>query len=96
MRRFFVYILASRKDGTLYSGVTGDLLRRSWEHREGLNEGFTKCYSVKRLVFVEEPRAAESAIKRERAIKSWPHLWKIELIERDNPDWLDLYRRLNR
>jgi len=96
MRKFFVYILASRKNGTLYTGVTSNLPRRAWKHREGVTEGFTKRHSVKRLVFVEEHQTAESAIKREKAIKSWPRRWKIELVEKDNPDWFDLYRRFNR
>jgi putative endonuclease len=95
MRGFYVYILASRKGGTLYTGVTSNLARRAWEHREGMNEGFTKRHSIKRLVFIEEHATAESAIKREKAIKSWPRRWKIDLIEKNNPDWFDLYRRLN-
>ena len=95
MRRFFVYILASRKDGTLYTGVTSNLPRRAWEHRESVVSGFTKRYSVKRLVYVEEHATAETAIKREKAIKSWPRQWKIDLIEKDNPNWFDLYRRFN-
>ncbi|MGH6825873.1 GIY-YIG nuclease family protein [Methyloceanibacter sp.] len=96
MRTFYVYILASRKNGTLYTGVTSNLPRRAWEHREGLNKGFTRRHNVKRLVYVEEHAGAEGAIKREKAIKSWPRQWKIELIERDNPEWFDLYRQLNR
>ena len=95
MRTFYVYILASRKDGTLYTGVTSNLPRRAWEHRESVTPGFTSRYSVKRLVYVEEHTTAEAAIKREKAIKSWPRRWKIELIERDNPNWFDLYRRFN-
>ena len=67
MRTFYVYILASRKDGMLYTGVTSNLPRRAWEHREGVNRGFTQRYSVKRVVFVEEHATAESAIKREKA-----------------------------
>ena len=95
MRRFHVYILASRKDGTLYTGVTSNLPRRAWEHRDGVVAGFTKRYRVKRLVYVEEHTTAEAAIKREKAIKSWPRRWKIDLIEKDNPDWFDLYHRFN-
>ena len=95
MRTFYVYILASRKDGTLYTGVTSNLPRRAWEHREGATPGFTSRYSVKHLVYVEEHATAESAIKREKAIKSWPRRWKIELVEKDNPNWFDLYRRFN-
>jgi putative endonuclease len=94
MRTFYVYILASRKDGTLYTGVTGNL-RRAWEHRESIIPGFTSRYSVRRLVYVEEHTTAENAIKREKAIKSWPRRWKIALIEKDNPNWYDLYRRFN-
>jgi putative endonuclease len=96
VRRFFVYILASRRNGTLYTGVTSNLPRRTWEHRESLGDGFTKRYQVRRLVFMEEHRTAESAIKREKAIKSWPRRWKVELVEKDNPEWFDLYRRLGR
>ena len=95
MRSFYVYILASCKNGTLYTGVTSTLPRRAWEHRESVTPGFTSRYSVKRLVYVEEHTTAEAAIKREKAIKSWPRRWKIELIERDNPNWFDLYRRFN-
>ena len=95
MRTFYVYILASRKDGTLYTGVTSNLPRRAWEHREGATPGFTSRYSVKRLVYVEEHATAESAIKREKAVKSRPRRWKIELVEKDNPNWFDLYRRFN-
>jgi putative endonuclease len=95
MRSFYVYILASRKDGTLYTGVTSNLPRRAWEHQEGVTPGFTSRYSVKRLVYVEEHATPESAIKREKAIKSWPRRWKIELIEKGNPEWFDLYRRFN-
>ncbi len=96
MRQFFVYILASSKNGTLYTGVTGDLLRRIFEHREAFSPGFTKRHKVKRLVYFEEHTTAEAAIRREKAIKSWPRQWKIDLIEKDNPEWFDLYRRINR
>ena len=95
-KRFFVYILASEKQGTLYAGVTSDLARRVFEHREGLYDGFTKKYSVKRLVWYEVHDTAASAIGREKAIKKWKRQWKIDLIEAENPDWFDLYRSLNR
>ena len=95
MRSFYVYILASSKNGTLYTRVTSNLPRRAFEHREGVMPSFTSRYSVKRLVYVEEHTTAEGAIKREKAIKSWPRRWKIELIEKDNPEWFDLYRRFN-
>jgi len=85
-----VYILASRKNGTLYTGVTADLVKRLYEHRNGLIEGFTKDYGVKRLVWFELHDRLESAILREKRIKKWNRQWKIELIEAENPDWDDL------
>ena len=94
-KRFFVYLLASEKRGTLYAGVTSDLARRVTEHREGLYDGFTKKYSVKRLVWYEVHDNAASAISREKAIKKWKRQWKIDLIEAENPDWFDLYRSFN-
>ena len=96
MRSFYVYILAGRRNGTLYTGVTSNLPRRAWEHRDGVVPGFTSKYKVKRLVYIEQHPTAESAIRREKAIKSWPRQWKIDLIERDNPNWFDLYGHLNR
>ncbi len=95
MRAFYVYILANRKRGTLYIGVTNDVGRRTWEHRTDAISGFTSRYSVHRLVYVEEHTTALDAIRREKTIKRWPRQWKIELIERDNPEWFDLYKRLN-
>ena len=94
-RRYYVYILASHKNGTLYTGITGDLPKRIWEHREGLGGDFTRRYRVHRLVHVEIFDDPEIAIAREKAIKKWNRAWKIALIERDNPDWDDLYLRLN-
>jgi putative endonuclease len=91
--RGYTYILASKKGGTLYCGVTSDLPRRWWEHREG-DGGFTQRYGVKRLVWYEEFAWMIDAIKREKAIKSWPRAWKIDLIERTNPDWRDLSSHL--
>jgi len=90
-KRFFVYILSSRRNGTLYIGVTSDLVGRVWAHKEGLVEGFTKKYQVKRLVYVEEYKDANSAIAREKQLKKWNRSWKIELIEEQNPRWADLY-----
>ena len=87
----YVYILASDRNGTLYIGVTNDLARRTWEHREGLVAGFTKRYSVKRLVYIESFDRIEDAIAREKAMKKWNRLWKLDLIERQNPNWDDLY-----
>lgn len=90
-KRFFVYILSSRRNGTLYIGVTSDLVGRVWAHKEGLVEGFTKKYQVKQLVYVEEYEDAQSAIAREKQLKKWNRSWKIELIEEQNPRWADLY-----
>ena len=96
MRVFHVYILASRKNGTLYTGVTNNVARRAWEHRTGAADGFTRRHSVKRLVYIEELGTAEDAIRREKTIKGWPRQWKVNAIEKDNPEWFDLYPRLNR
>jgi putative endonuclease len=88
------YIMASHRHGTLYVGVTGELPVRIAQHREGTLEGFTKRYGVKRLVWFEEHTDIASAIRREKAIKKYKREWKINLIERDNPDWDDLFPRL--
>jgi len=91
----WVYILASRYRGTLYIGVTADIARRSWQHREGIGSGFTKRYEVHRLVYAEEYPTIAEAIAREKALKKWRRAWKIELVETANPDWDDLFDRLN-
>jgi len=88
---YYVYILASRPNGTLYIGVTNDLVRRAYEHREGLVDGFTKTHGVKTLVFFEPHDDIEHAIVREKRLKRWRRAWKIQLIERGNPEWRDLY-----
>ena len=93
---YFVYILASRKNGTLYIGVTNDLARRMREHREGTASGFTRKYKVHRLVHAEPFNEIEEAIQREKAMKEWKRAWKIQLIEESNPEWTDLYDSLNR
>ncbi|NVN85549.1 MAG: GIY-YIG nuclease family protein [Rhodopseudomonas sp.] len=90
-RSFYVYILASRIGGTLYIGVTNNLIRRVAEHKSKLAEGFTKKYDVDRLVYLECFEDIEQAIHREKRLKKWPRAWKIQLIEKDNPDWRDLY-----
>ncbi len=92
MRRFYVYILASQKNGTLYIGVTNDIARRLWEHRNDKGNSFTARYRVFRLVYVEEFPTAAEAIQREKSLKKWPRQWKIDLIEKDNPEWFDLAR----
>jgi putative endonuclease len=96
MRVFYVYILASKKGGTLYIGVTNDIDRRIFEHRGGRGSIFARRYGVFRLVYYETYPTAMEAISREKSLKKWPRRWKIDLIERDNPEWFDLYRGLNR
>jgi len=86
-----VYMMSNRRHGTLYIGVTNNLPRRVWEHREGLIEGFTKKYGLKRLVWYEEHRSVSDAIQRETNLKRYKRDWKINLIERENPEWEDLY-----
>ena len=87
---FFVYILTSRRNGTLYIGMTDDLLRRAAQHRIGAIPGFAKTYGVKTLVWFEVHETRAGAIQRERQLKKWNRVWKLELIERDNPTWRDL------
>ncbi len=86
-----VYIMASKRNGTLYVGVTSDLIKRVWEHKNGLAEGFTKRYKVHHLVWYELHETMESAIQRERQMKEWKRKWKLGLIEKMNPTWKDLY-----
>ena len=86
-----VYILASRRNGTLYIGVTSDLIRRIWEHRNGRVEGFTKRYRVHRSVWYELYESMESALHREKRLKEWRRDWKLDLIEKTNPGWQDVY-----
>ncbi len=88
---YWVYILASGVGGTLYVGVTNDLLRRIYEHREGLVPGFTKRYGIKTLVYYEEYSDVQTALQREKNIKHWSREWKIDLIASMNPEWRDLY-----
>jgi putative endonuclease len=93
---YYVYILTSRKNGTLYIGVTNNIARRVWEHREGLGSEFAKKYRVHRLVYIEAHDDVERAIQREKTMKEWPRAWKIRTIEVENPEWDDLYEQLNR
>jgi putative endonuclease len=94
MRGGFVYIMANRRNGTLYVGVTSDLPRRAYQHREGLLDGFTKQYALKLLVYYEQFDDIRAAIQREKAIKHWPRAWKVRLINGYNPDRRDLYESL--
>jgi putative endonuclease len=86
-----VYILASKRNGTLYIGVTGNLVKRVWEHKQNFGEGFTSRYRVHALVYFEMHRDIAEAIRREKQLKKWKRSWKIELIEKTNPEWRDLW-----
>ena len=94
MRVFYVYILAKHRHGALYVGVTNDLIRRVCEHREGLVSGFTKRHGIKQLVYFEQHDDPIGAITHEKQIKKWRRDWKIDLIERDNPDWHDRFEEI--
>ena len=94
MKQPCVYLLANRQNGTLYVGVTSDLAKRVWEHKNKVVEGFTNRYSVDRLVWYELHNSMETAISREKAIKEWKRAWKLAMIEKDNPEWQDLYEQL--
>jgi putative endonuclease len=90
-KQFYVYILASKRNGTLYVGVSSDLIKRVWEHKNKFVEGFTKKYGVDKLVYYEVHNDAEKAILREKQIKKWNRAWKLWLIEEKNPEWKDLF-----
>ena len=86
-----VYILANKRNGTLYVGVTSDLIKRIWQHKNNVVKGFTERYSIHQLVWYELHETMESAIRKEKMLKNWKRVWKLELIERSNPNWHDLY-----
>jgi len=94
MKSYFVYILASKRNGTLYIGVTNNLLKRILEHKNDVVEGFTKRYGVHFLVYYEQTENILSALEREKQLKKWNRNWKIRLIEKKNPKWEDLYEKL--
>jgi putative endonuclease len=94
MENFYVYILASEKNGTLYVGITSDLIKRIYEHKNNIVKGFTEKYKVHKLVYYEECNDIYEAIQREKQVKRWYRKWKIELIENFNPEWEDLYYKL--
>ncbi len=94
MQGGWIYIVTNRPNGTLYVRVTSNLARRAWEHREGVVDGFTKRYGLKRLVYVERYEDIRVALQREKNMKHWPRRWKVGLIPRDNPEWADLYDQL--
>ena len=91
----WVYILANKPNGILYTGVTSDLARRVWQHRAGVSDSFTKRYWLHRLVWCEFHERIETAIQKERNMKHWPRTWKVRVVLAMNPNWEDLYRRLN-
>ena len=91
----YLYLLASRRNGTLYIGVTSDLVARVYQHKQKLVAGFTKQYAVDKLVYYEEYTDITEAIGREKALKKWRRKWKLALIEKDNPQWLDLYEQIS-
>jgi len=93
-KRGYVYIMASGRNGTLYIGMTGDLVKRVWEHREGVADGFTKRYGCKLLVWFECHDRIDEAIRREKQMKEWRRAWKLREIEATNPDWNDLFPSL--
>lgn len=88
---YYVYLLASQRNGTLYVGVTNDLIRRTWEHKQDFAKGFTSKYGIHLLVWYEAHESIDAAITREKQIKKWNRAWKLRLIEEMNPDWHDLY-----
>ncbi len=90
-----VYILASKRNGTLYTGVTSNLVKRIWEHKNDVFEGFAKKYKVHQLVYFEQHQTMETAITREKHIKKWNRQWKMNLIEKDNPQWEDLWNQIS-
>ena len=94
MKQFYIYILSSQKNGTLYVGVTSDIIKRVYEHKAKLRKGFTTKYNVNQLVYYEIWGTAQEAIAREKQVKHWNRIWKIKRIEQDNPEWKDLYEKL--
>lgn len=94
MNNYFIYILSNKKRGTLYIGVSNNLKRRLYEHKNGLVDGFTKKYNIKILVYFEATSNIQSAIEREKKLKKWNRAWKINLIEKENPEWEDLGQKI--
>jgi len=94
MKKGYVYILASQRNGTIYIGVTSDLVKRIYEHKNHLAKGFTDKYNVDKLVYYEQFDDIYSAISREKQLKPWKRKWKLDLIEKDNPEWRDLYNEI--
>jgi len=95
-KHYYLYILASKRNGTLYIGVTNNLLKRVWEHKNKFVQGFTNKYTVDKLVYYEIFEDINEAILRETQMKRWKREWKIELIEKDNAEWIDLYEEMSK
>ncbi|MBR9987507.1 MAG: GIY-YIG nuclease family protein [Desulfosarcina sp.] len=93
-KQYYIYIICNKRNGTLYTGVTSNLIKRIWQHKNEAVEGFTKQYSLKRLVHFEQYQDVKEAILREKRIKKWNRQWKINLIEQNNPNWDDLYQQM--
>lgn len=93
-KKFYVYILTKARNSTFYIGMTSDLPKRIWEHKNEVADGFTKKYGIKTLVYFEIFDDAEQAIKREKRLKKWPRAWKVKIIEETNPNWKDLYTEI--
>jgi len=94
MKQYYVYILANKFNGTLYIGVTSNLVRRVWQHKEKLVKGFTEKYGIDKLIYFETYNDIDLAIQREKSLKEWKREWKIDLVKRDNPQWRDLYQEI--
>ena len=94
-KNYYIYILSNKRNGTLYIGVTNDLIRRVYEHKNELIDGFSKKYGLHNLVYFEHATDAKAAIYREKQLKKWNRKWKIELIEKENPEWKDLYSEIS-
>lgn len=94
MKNYYVYIMTNKRNGTLYTGVTSDLIKRVWQHKSEVIKSFTSEYDLKQLVFYEVHEDVNEAIKREKLIKRWKRVWKLNLIEKINPNWEDLYEKI--
>ena len=93
-KQYYVYILASERNGTLYIGVTSDLVKRIWQHKNKKVKGFSSKYNINKLVYYEQTNDIDSAIKKEKQLKNWKRKWKLELIEKNNPKWKDIYAEI--
>lgn len=95
-KTYYVYILANKRNGTLYVGITSDLLKRVWQHKNKVFKGFTNKYRIDKLVYYQGFKDVSDAIAYEKKLKKWPRKWKVDLIEKENPDWEDLYDKMTK